>query len=43
MPSETQAEKDEQQKDEEQKKYYWHRVYRLVFPDVNLEFNNLEN
>ena len=43
MPSETQSEKDEQQKDEEKQKYYWHREYRLVFPDINLEFNNLEN
>ena len=43
MPSETQAEKDEQQKEEEKQKYYWHREYRLVFPDINLEFNNLEN
>ena len=43
MPSETQAEKQEQEKQEEQQKYYWHREYRLVFPDINLEFNNLEN
>ena len=43
MPSETQAEKDEQQKEEEKQKYYWHREYRLVFPDINLEFNILDN
>ena len=43
MPSETQAEKAEQQKNEEKQKYYWHREYRLVFPDINLEFNNLDN
>ena len=43
MQSETQAEKDEQQKNEGKQKYYWHREYRLVFPDINLEFNNLDN
>ena len=43
MPSETQAEKQEQEQQEEKQKYYWHREYRLVFPDINLEFNNLEN
>lgn len=43
MQSETQTEQQEQDKQKEKQKYYWHREYRLVFPDINLEFNNLEN
>lgn len=41
MPSENQA--DEQQEEEKQEQYYWHREYRLVFPEINLEYNNLDN
>ena len=43
MQSETQTEQQEQDEQKEKQKYYWHREYRLVFPDINLEYNNLDN
>lgn len=40
MASETQNNQEQEQKKEE--KRYWAREYRLRFPDINLEYNNLE-
>lgn len=43
MTSETQNEQQNQDEQKEKQKYYWHREYRLVFPEINLEYNNLDN
>jgi hypothetical protein len=41
MPSE--QENNQAQNEQEETKYYWAREYRLLFPTINLEYNNLEN
>jgi hypothetical protein len=41
MPSE--QETNQAQNEQEETKYYWAREYRLLFPTINLEYNNLEN
>lgn len=33
----------EQQNEEKNEQYYWKREYRIVFPSINLEYNNLAN
>lgn len=32
-----------QQQDNDNERRYWKREYRVVFPDINLEYNNLQN
>lgn len=39
----SEAQTNQEQSEEKKEKYYWKRQYRLVFPDINLEYNNLEN
>ena len=41
MPSE--QDNNQAQNEQEQQKYYWAREYRLLFPTINLEYNNLNN
>lgn len=41
MQSETQN--NQEQNEQQEQKYYWAREYRLLFPTINLEYNNLEN